>query len=383
MIELADSPTMLMFHAEKYPAKIPPPIPSPIDPAFLRPREDTSLPYIYDRFLITRPPVIEDEAIRTLIDLSKFAPKLPLHVAHVSTEEALPILRHAQRIGVNISAETCFHYLALSAEEIPQRDTRYKSEPPIRSKRNQNSLWAAMRTLELTASPLRNGPITMVVSDHSPCSPAAKFLPSYIPPHPEHTNFHEQTFNEFAGDFFRAWGGISSVGLGLPILSTVMDAKGWDLDWALLHIATWSARNPAQLVGLGTSKGSIRVGHDADFCVFDPETVWTLRTEDLQYKHKMSPYVGMAMKGRVKCSFLRGVKIWDLEHGFVHERPMGKLLLEKRRPHLEPEVVADVPMDSDKSEGTWDGDKEADEQSQNLWTALWNSCLPRKSVRLP
>ena len=374
---------MLMFHAEKYPAKIPPPVPSPIDPAFLRPREDVSLPYIYDRFLITRPPVLEDEAIRTLIDLSKFAPKLPLHIAHVSTEEALPILRHAQNIGVNISAETCFHYLALSAEEIPQRDTRYKSEPPIRSKRNQNSLWAAMRTLQINSTPLRSGPITMVVSDHSPCSPAAKTLPSYIPPHPEYADYHGQKFDEFDGDFFRAWGGISSVGLGLPILSTVMNEKGWDLDWALLHIATWSAGNPAQLVGLGSSKGSIKIGHDADFCIFDPELEWTLKTEDLEYKHKMSPYVGMTMKGRVMCSFLRGMKIWDLDQGFVDEKPMGKLLLEKRRPEVESITAAYDAMNFEKLETSCDDSEDADEQSHSLWSALWNSCLPQTSVRLP
>jgi allantoinase len=213
----------------------------------------------YQTFLDSRPPAFETYAIEEILSLSHIAPSLPLHIVHLSAVEAIPILRAARERGVNITAETCFHYLSLAAEEIKEGDTRHKCCPPIRKQDNQDGLWS-----EMIAPPNGDSVIKTVVSDHSPCTPNLKLLPAAIANGVSHDDV---TGNE--GDFFQAWGGISSVGLGLPILWTEGKRRGGKI--TLEDVVKWCCVNTAKQVGLEGQKGDLAAGYDADIAVFDDQ----------------------------------------------------------------------------------------------------------------
>lgn len=231
----------------------------------------------YDTFLQSRPPSFETCAVAEILSLAHLAPELQLHIVHLSAIEAIPMLRKARADGIKITAETCFHYLALAAEGIKEGDTRHKCCPPIRSQSNQDGLWEEL--LQDTA----DGVIQTVVSDHSPCTPEIKLLPPHLapkktsPPRKEgHTSNDcescessegEMEAPKEKGDFFGAWGGISSVGLGLPILWT--EGRKRDESFNIEDIVRWCCKNTAKQVGLEKSKGDLGVGFDADIVVFD------------------------------------------------------------------------------------------------------------------
>jgi allantoinase len=247
---LADEPTTVMFHAEMIPpitASVGDDVQSSLPP--LAPSGPLNA---YQTFLDSRPPAFETYAIEEILSLAHVAPELPLHIVHLSAIEAIPILRAARARGVKITAETCFHYLSLAAEQIKEGDTRHKCCPPIRKQDNQNGLWEEM---------LVDGDsvIKTVVSDHSPCTPNLKLLPV------EFANGVTHKGNE--GDFFSAWGGISSVGLGLPILWTEAHRRGAKV--SLGDVVKWCCVNTAKQVGLLGKKGDLAVGYDADIAVFD------------------------------------------------------------------------------------------------------------------
>lgn len=327
MVELADEPTTLMFHAEMHP-----------------PDHDTSQhenepgpAEAYSTFLASRPSSFETCAVEEILSLAHLAPKLPLHIVHLSAMEAIPLLRKARSKGVPITAETCFHYLSLAAEEIRDGDTRHKCCPPIRSQSNQDALWTE---LERHAEP--DGVIKTVVSDHSPCTPDLKLLPSHVP--------LGQSDND--GSFLSAWGGISSVGLGLPIIWTELsrrknltsastandhDADDDDDDSAtkraLQDIVRLCCANTAAQVGLRLQKGDLVPGCDADICVFDDTAEWTVEPNTMLFRNKCSPYQGRVLRGMVCETWLRGEKIFTREQGeawFSSKSPSGNLLLGKR-----------------------------------------------------
>ena len=331
--ELADEPTIVMFHAEM----IPPITDSVGDDV------QTSLPPLhpygplnaYNTFLASRPSSFETYAIEAILTLAYLAPDLPLHVVHLSAMEAIPLLRKARAQGINITAETCPHYLSLAAELIQQGDTRHKCCPPIRSQTNQDKLWDELLQHD------DEGVIKTVVSDHSPCTPDLKRLPSHIPQgHKTKTTPHTQMLDDQLGDFFSAWGGISSVGLGLPILWTEMERRGLLRDetgtnTALTHIGKWCCVNTALQVGLETCKGSIAVGLDADLCVFDDTARWTVEPSTMLFRNKCSPYQGREMRGVVRETWVRGNRVFvrgGVNGGFVmgEHKCVGRLLLEPR-----------------------------------------------------
>jgi allantoinase len=269
LLELKDSTTTLMFHAEMIP-----PIADSVGDDIQR-----SLPPLapkgplttYDTFLQSRPPAFETCAVAEILSLAHLAPDLQLHIVHLSAVEAIPMLREARAKGIKITAETCFHYLALAAEGIQEGDTRHKCCPPIRSQCNQDGLWDELLRDQA------DGVIQTVVSDHSPCTPEIKLLPAHLAPKRDakhsvdgdscESDEGETQGPEKKGDFFSAWGGISSVGLGLPILWT--EGTKRDAAFNIEDIVRWCCRNTAKQVGLETSKGDLGVGFDADIVVFD------------------------------------------------------------------------------------------------------------------
>jgi allantoinase len=245
----------------------------------------------YSTYLASRPDDAEIDAIFMLMRLSgEF--ETQLHVVHLSSAEALPILRLARGMGARITVETCVHYLWFAAEEIPDSATEFKCAPPIRGKANREALWAA----------LEEGLIDMVTTDHSPCPPAMK--------------------RREEGRWDQAWGGISSLGLALPVMWTALERRGSNLSEAMERVAKWMSASPARLAGLTDRKGVLAAGADADFAVFDPDTAWTVAPEHLHFRHKLSPYLGAELHGRVIETWLRGEQVFSA--GSFIGQPRGK-----------------------------------------------------------
>jgi allantoinase len=233
----------------------------------------------YSTYLRSRPDAAEIDAIALLIGLAEEF-QTPIHIVHLSSAQALPLLRDARERGVPVTVETCAHYLWFEAATIPDGATEYKCAPPIRDAGNREALWNA----------LNEGLIAMVITDHSPCLPEMKC---------------RQPKGEIAR-WDQSWGGIASLGLALPVLWTGMKQRSIALEW----IGEWMAAAPARLAGMNGRKGVIAVGADADFAVFDPDAGWTVAPSDLYFRHKLSPYLGVELRGRVLETWLRGTPIF-------------------------------------------------------------------------
>jgi len=227
----------------------------------------------YGGFLASRPRGVENLAIAEVIEAARWTGGR-LHILHLSSADALPMIRSARRDGLRLTAEVCPHYLIFAAEEIPDGATEFKCCPPIREAANRDELWAAVA----------DGTIDFIVSDHSPCTPELKRLD--------------------IGDFAAAWGGISSLQLGLPAIWTEARRRGH----SLADVIRWMAERPAAQVGLD-QKGSIAVGKDADFAVFAPDETLVVDPNVLYHKNAVTPYAGRTLTGRVRSTWLRGTDI--------------------------------------------------------------------------
>jgi allantoinase len=238
----------------------------------------------YAHFLASRPRDAEDTAVARLIDQARRL-RARVHVLHLSSGDALPMIRQARAEGVRITVETCPHYLTLTAEEVPDGASEFKCCPPIREAANQDLLWEA----------LADGTVDCVVTDHSPSTADLK-----------------------TDDFATAWGGISGLQLSLAAVWTEARRRGHTLD----DIARWMSERTAALVGLDT-KGAIAPGRDADFAVLDPDASFTVDPAALQHRNPVTAYAGRTLTGVVRSTWLRGQRIWA--DGEFTE-PRGRLL---------------------------------------------------------
>jgi allantoinase len=241
----------------------------------------------YATYLKSRPDEAELSAIRLLLSLCREF-EFRLHIVHLATCQALPMLKAARAEGLAVSVETCPHYLHLIAEDTADGATLRKCAPPIRGRENREELWRA----------LRDGLIDMVVTDHSPCPPAMKQLEE--------------------GSFKTAWGGIASLSIALPVMWTEASGRGF----ALTDIARWLAEGPARLAGCQARKGRIAAGYDADFAVFDPDAEFVVTPDRLHQRHPVSPYMGEKLRGVVRATYLRGEAVF-VEGKFPGE-PIGR-----------------------------------------------------------
>jgi allantoinase len=265
---------MLIVHAE---------LPGPI-------KTETDRADSYQSFLNSRPRAAENEAIELMIRLSReFGTRV--HIVHLSSADAVPLLRSAREGGVKITAETCPHYLHFAAEAIADGATEFKCCPPIRERENREQLWQG----------LADGTIDFIVSDHSPCPGEMKRRDS--------------------GDFMQAWGGIASLQLRLPVTWTEARRRGF----SLLEVTRWLCASPAAQVSLQSRKGAIAVGNDADIVIWNPDEQFVVDAAALHQRHKITPYDGETLSGVVQKTFLRGRKIYDGRH--LLGAPLGKMLL--------------------------------------------------------
>ncbi|KAI5055987.1 hypothetical protein GOP47_0029508 [Adiantum capillus-veneris] len=264
----------LLVHAE---------VPQPLDNVEFSPEQRKK----YSTYLKTRPSTWEKEAVKQLVNLASdtaigsLAEGAHIHIVHLSDSgDTLELIKEGKAKGLSLSVETCPHYLSFSSESIPDGDTRFKCSPPIRTEENKKNLWSA----------LQGGDIDFLSSDHSPAPPELKMLED--------------------GDFLKAWGGISSLQLVLPVTWTHGKAN----DVPLELISQWWSSRPAKFAGL-KNKGSIESGKDADLVVWDPETSFDVdESFTIYHKHKMTPYAGSRLYGSVIATFVRGQMVYHEGH---------------------------------------------------------------------
>ena len=250
----------------------------------------TQTPRSYQAYLKSRPKEWENKAVKLMIDLCRET-AAKVHIVHVSSAEAVPLIAAAKKEGLPISAETCPHYLFFNAEEIPDGATTFKCAPPIREKENNEKLWEA----------LSNGTIDFVVTDHSPAPPNLKEIET--------------------GDFKKAWGGIAGLQFSLPVMWTAARKRGVSVE----TISKWMCSNVANFMQLNKQKGKIEKGFDADIVVWNPNKQFKVTTEMIQHRHKITPYKGLDLFGVVEQTYVNGSKIFD--GGKMIHLNQGKILL--------------------------------------------------------
>ena len=255
----------LLVHAE---------MAAPVEAATTRLNDSEADWRSYATYLASRPDEAEMEAIAMLLELCREY-RFRLHIVHLSTAQALPMLAAARREGLSVTVETCPHYLHFAAEGISDGATLLKCAPPIRSSANCELLWAG----------LLDGTIDLIATDHSPCPPEMKRLTG-----------------EDVGRFDVAWGGVASLSMAVSVVWTECVRRGI----GLTQLAHWMSGAPAELAGLGEHAGSIVEGRYASLVAFDPEAAASVTSERLLYRHPISAYMGEVLKGVVQRTWIRG-----------------------------------------------------------------------------
>jgi allantoinase len=231
----------------------------------------------------SRPPETELDGVRSALDAARET-GARLHFVHISTAAAARLIAAARAEGLDVSVETCPHYLLLDSDDLDRLGPFGKCAPPLRDRTEVDQLWAA----------LDDGAIDWVASDHSPCPPEMK----------QHA------------DIWSAWGGLAGVQTLLPALLTEGVHKR---DLSLPRLVTLTSGTPARRLGLYPRKGVLEPGSDADLVLVDVEREWTLDARDLRTRWPINPFVGRTFRGQVVATLVRGTVVW--RHGDVHVAP--------------------------------------------------------------
>lgn len=241
-------------------------------------------------FLASRPVVAELEAIARAILFAEET-DCPLHIVHVSTGRGVALVAAARARGVNVTCETCPHYLVFTEADVEELGAVAKCAPPLRRGSDQRELWQRVM----------GGDVPFVASDHSPAPASMKT----------------------GDDFFAIWGGIS----GCQTLLRSLLTDGWEeRGLPLAQIAALTAGAIARRFDI-PKKGRIAPGYDADLALVDLRASDVLQQSDLFYRHQHSPFVGRKMRGRIVRTILRGSTVYA--DGRIVAEPMGALV----RPH--------------------------------------------------
>ncbi|MBB6690347.1 allantoinase [Cohnella xylanilytica] len=234
-------------------------------------------------FAATRPVIAELEAVnRALLFAEQTGCRL--HFVHISSPEGVELIDRAKRRGLDVTVETCPHYLTLSETDLARLGAVAKCAPPLRDADRIERMWEQ----------LAEGKIDIVASDHSPCPAELKTAPGM--------------------SFMEAWGGIAGAQSSLEL----MLAEGYFRRGVPLPaLSAMLSANPARRFGLYPRKGEIAVGFDADLALVDPEGAYRLQEEDLLQRHKISPYLGRTFPCRVVETLVRGRTVYERGRGIA------------------------------------------------------------------
>jgi allantoinase len=244
-------------------------------------------------YFASRPVVAELEAIERAILFAQET-NCSLHIVHVSSGRGVRLVAAARARGVDVSCETCPHYLVLTEDDVEASGAIAKCAPPIRSQTEQQALWQHLLA----------GNIPMVASDHSPAPADMKA----------------------SSDFFQAWGGISGCQSLLQLLLTEGHVRR---HLALPFIASITAEYVARRFRISQQKGRIAPGYDADLVLINLQENFSLQASDLHYRHVHSPYIGRELSGRVVRTLVRGQTVFL--NGKIVATPSGRLLQAQSR----------------------------------------------------
>ncbi|WP_066290873.1 allantoinase [Bacillus sp. FJAT-29937] len=226
-------------------------------------------------FVESRPIISEVEAVRRVLSYAELT-GCKLHIVHASSRRVVKLINEAKESGLEVTVETCPHYLSLTVKDLEEKGVLAKCAPPLRDEDEVENLWAAVA----------NGEIDVIGSDHSPAPASMK---------------------ESTGNIFEGWGGISGAQSTLNILLTEGHFKR---KLPLEKIVELTSTNPAKVFGL-SNKGTIAADYDADLTLVNLDESFELKKEDLFYRHQHSPYVGMTFKGKVTTTIVGGKVVFE------------------------------------------------------------------------
>jgi len=227
-------------------------------------------------WLASRPVAAEIAAIEMAVSCARDT-GCALHIVHVSAPEGIDLIHAAKREGINVTAETCPHYLLLDRDAAQRIGPAAKCAPPLRCTGTLDRLWQVLAA----------GDVDTIGSDHSPSPPELKE----------------------GNDYFSMWGGIAGCQHGFPLLiERALRESTWQ------QLAALTSINPAKRFRLDSRKGGIVPGLHADFCLLAPED-FTIEAKDLLTRHPISPYIGMRCAWQVNATWLRGHPVSPATHG--------------------------------------------------------------------